>query len=93
MITQKQHDKIDEMINRYLSDERLITVNEIRTFGEKLTPTSPKSNREVTFGTICNYVRGKIPSHCTKYDLMYVLAYIRQSNEIKTVNRLGFFDA
>ena len=93
MITQREYDTITEMINRYCEDERTITLSEIRTFADKLTPTSPKSGREVTFGTMCNYIRNKIPSHCNKYDLMYVLACIKQFNEIKPERKLGFFNA
>ena len=97
MITQKQYDKIKEMIDRYLTDNRSITANEIRTFAESLTPTSPKTGKAVTFGTMCNYVMGKIPSHCNKVDLLRtlnVIAYNDKSHgRIVPEKRLGFFDA
>jgi len=93
MITQKQYNKIEELINRYCANESSVTVKEIREFAETLTPTSPKSGKEVTFGTMCNYIRNKIPSHCNKYDLLYVLADIRMSNEIKPEKKLGFYNA
>lgn len=93
MITLNEYNQITEMIHRYCADERSITVNEIRTFGERLTPTSPKSGKEVTFGTMCNYLRGKIPSHCSKHDLLCVLATIKQTNDLKPERKLGFFNA
>ena len=93
MITQKQYDKIYDMINRYLNDDRSVTANEIRTFAESLKPSSPKTGKQVTFGTMCNYLRGKIPSHCNKVDLLIVLARIKDTNEIVPEKNLGFFDA
>ena len=97
MITQKQYDKIQEMISRYCTNERSITANEIRTFGESLNATSPKTGKAVTFGTMCNYVRGKIPSHCNKLDLLCTLntiaTYDNAHGLIVPEKKLGFFDA
>ena len=93
MLTQREYNKIENLINRYLANESSVTIREIREVADRLTPTSPKSGKEITFGTMCNYLRNKIPSHCNKYDLLYVLAFIKQTNEIKPEIKLGFFAA
>ena len=93
MITQREYETLEILIDRYLADESSVTIREIREVADRLTPTSPKSGKEITFGTMCNYLRNKIPSHCNKYDLLYVLAFIKQTNKIKPDIKVGFFTA
>lgn len=97
MITQTQYDKISKIVGDYLNDPKQLKVSELRAFGESLTPTSPKSGKQVTFGTMCNYLRGKIPSHCNKFDLVYTLnsiaVYDGAHGYIKPEKQLGFFAA
>ena len=93
MITQTQYNKIKEMLSRYLDNESTVTLREINDLANTLTPTSPKSGKEVCFGTLCTYIWGDMPSHCNKYQLMYTLERIVQTNAIKPEKKLGFYDA
>lgn len=97
MITQKQYDKINKIVDDYFDNPKQVKLNDLRTFGESLTPTSPKTGKQVTFGTMCNYLKGKIPSHCNKLDLVDTLQIIAiydcAHNLIIPEKKLGFYDA
>ena len=94
MVTEFEKDKIHELILKYDANERNVSVKALKDFGQSLTPSSPKTGKPVTFGTMCQYVIRKIPSHCTKYDLLRVLAYIYVNDKVvPEKTERGFFSA
>ena len=93
MISNSQADKINELIDRYQANPKLVTKTEIMDLAYSLKPNSPKTGREITFGSYACYVYRDLPSHLNKHDLMVCLAMIITDESQIKKHEFGFFSA
>lgn len=90
MLSKAEAARVNELIDRYEADPRLVKKSEILELGNSLRPNSPKTGKEITFGTYANYIYKDLPSHLTKDELLKTLVYIVVDDD--QICKLGFFD-
>ena len=93
MISSSQADKINELIDRYQENPKLVTKTEIMDLGNTLSPNSPKTGKPITFGSFASYAYRDLPSHLNKHELMVCLAMIVTDEKQIQKHELGFFSA